>query len=311
MSFSSEVKDEVLRIRFKSSLEKTAQLCALTNSAGSITFGLGGKVGINYTTEHHGVGKLIAQLATGLYDVQSVIAVRQHASRPKVRLTLVRLTGEGCRKLLLDLGILKETDSQYELSRAVPKAFTADKKARKALLTGAFLGCGSIVSPAKGYHLEFACNSEDFALTIQAVLHSFDLEAKIAARKGNFMVYLKESEKISDFLALIGANASTLKFENARVVRNMRNYINRTSNCETANLQKTVQASVSQIECINTLKRKIGLEKLTQPLREMAELRLNNPDATLLELAELSGVSRSGVNYRLTKLIQMAHDVEN
>jgi DNA-binding protein WhiA len=128
-------------------------------------------------------------------------------------------------------------------------------------------------------------------------------------RKNSFVIYLKDGEMISDFLTLISASGSTLELENVRVVKSYRNYLNRTNNCEMANVQKTIRAAVQQIAMIQLIKKERGLETLPLPLREMAELRLNNPEATLETLSELAGVGRSGVNYRLNKLMKLAQEI--
>jgi DNA-binding protein WhiA len=128
-------------------------------------------------------------------------------------------------------------------------------------------------------------------------------------RKNSFVIYLKDGEMISDFLTLISASGSTLELENVRVVKSYRNYLNRTNNCEMANVQKTIRASVQQIAMIQLIKNEKGLETLPLPLREIAELRLNNPEATLETLSEMSGIGRSGVNYRLNKLMKIAQEI--
>jgi len=237
------------------------------------------------------------------------VEVRKH-DRLNARNTVVQLSGNGTKQLLLDAGALEETEDGIAIGEGVPDASLNTEEDRRMFLRGAFLGAGSVSDPNRGYHLEIVCRSEIFARKLLQLIQSFGLNAKSVLRKGNSVVYLKEGEGISEFLTLVGAAGSTLEFENTRVVKNVRNYINRTSNCETANMQKTAEAAVHQAQSILYIKENKGLEHLPLPLQEAAELRLNHPEATLSELAAISGMGRSAVNYRLTKLMQIAHDLQ-
>ena len=175
-------------------------------------------------------------------------------------------------------------------------------------MRGAFLCTGSMSDPVKGYHLELVTDNERKAFQIQQVIREFELDAKIIRRKKYFVVYLKEGSNIVDFLNICEAHVSLMQFENERIVKEMRNSINRRVNCETANISKTVNAASRQIEDIELIKRHYGLENLPDNLREMAEIRLEYPDVPLKELGELlePPVGKSGVNHRLRKLGEMA-----
>lgn len=309
MSFSSNAKDELAKLRVRKEKERLLILAGMTSTAGSLTLGMGGRIGVQYITENHSVGKYIAQLATGLYDMEASVAVREH-DRLNARNTVVQLSGNGAKQLLLDAGALEETEEGIAIGEGVPEGLLESGEDIRMFLRGAFLGAGSVSDPNRGYHLEIVCRSEIFADKLAALFHACGLGAKVMLRKGNSVVYLKESEGISEFLTLIGAAGSTLEFENTRVVKNVRNYINRTSNCETANMQKTAEAAVQQMQSILYIKENRGLESLPLPLQAAAELRLNHPEATLNELAAIAGMGRSAVNYRLTKLMQIAHDLQ-
>jgi len=309
MSFASSAKDELTKLRTRGEKERLLILAGMTSTAGSLTLGMGGRMGIQYVTENHSVGKYIAQLATGLYDLEASVEVRKH-DRLNARNTVVQLSGNGTKQLLLDAGALEETEDGIAIGEGVPDASLNTEEDRRMFLRGAFLGAGSVSDPNRGYHLEIVCRSEIFARKLLQLIQSFGLNAKSVLRKGNSVVYLKEGEGISEFLTLVGAAGSTLEFENTRVVKNVRNYINRTRNCETANMQKTAEAAVHQAQSILYIKENKGLEHLPLPLQEAAELRLNHPEATLSELAAISGMGRSAVNYRLTKLMQIAHDLQ-
>jgi DNA-binding protein WhiA len=308
MSFSSGVKDELVKIKLKGSAEKLSALCALTNTAGSLTIGRGGRVGLAYTSEVFSVGKYISQLAGSLYRLDASVSVREHKGL-NARSTTVRLSGEEVQRLLSDVGALVKIDDTVSIGSEVPAVFLEGEFSRRAFLRGAFLGSGSVNDPSHGYHLEIVCRQESFADTVSGVMRESGLNAKIMLRKNSFVIYLKDGEMISDFLTLISASGSTLELENVRVVKSYRNYLNRTNNCEMANVQKTIRASVQQIAMIQLIKNEKGLDTLPLPLREIAELRLNNPEATLETLSEMSGIGRSGVNYRLNKLMKIAQEI--
>ncbi|MBR6321684.1 MAG: DNA-binding protein WhiA [Lachnospiraceae bacterium] len=181
---------------------------------------------------------------------------------------------------------------------------------KKAYLRGLFLKCGSISDPEKIYHLEFACESRAFALRLKEFLTAYELRGKIVERKGHYVVYLKDSSQIADFLALVQASTSLFSLENTMVVKDVRNTVNRKVNCETANIRKTVSASLSQIEAIEYIRDHIGIEKLPAGLQETARLRIENPDDSLTQLGEKMNppIGKSGVNHRLRKLRRFAEE---
>ena len=178
------------------------------------------------------------------------------------------------------------------------------------LVKGAYLGAGSINNPEKKYHLEIGIKKKESAEKIRENLKQYDIKSNMIEKNNQYSIYLKDGEEISKFLALIGANKSVLKFEEIRVQREMNNKINRIVNCETANLNKTINASIEQIESIKKLKKSKKFEQLEEPLKEIAELRLKNPNASLVELGKMlkQPVGKSGVNYRLKKIMEMANE---
>lgn len=181
---------------------------------------------------------------------------------------------------------------------------------KKALIRGTFLGSGSINEPTKKYHLEILLKNKDVAQYIQNILKSFNIKAKILEM--NNTIYIKEGEEISKFLAFIGAQKAVLKYEEIRVMREIRNNVNRQVNCETANLNKTISASVMQIEAINYLKKIKKYEELQTNLQEIAELRLEYPEMSLKDLGNLleNPLGKSGVNHRLKKIIEIADEAK-
>ncbi|MEA5060351.1 MAG: DNA-binding protein WhiA [Clostridia bacterium] len=306
MSFASETKVELVKLRLKTEGEKRALLCALTYSAGSITLGRG-TLGVQYTTENIAVGELVARLAVDLYGVEAGMRLSE-SSRLRARCAVVRLAGPGCRALLLDAGCLGEEEETLTLGH-IPEALVGRDEDRRCYLRGAFLGAGSINDPSKGYHLEIVCRHERFAQELCALLAAYDLPARWSARKSAFVAYLKEGEMVSDFLTLIGAMNSTLAFEEARVMRQVSGSVNRIRNFEDANMNKAAAAAAVQLVDIEYIGSARGLDTLPEKLREAAELRLNNPEATLSELSELAEVSKSGLNHRFAKLSQWAQEL--
>ncbi len=184
---------------------------------------------------------------------------------------------------------------------------TQEELAIKALIRGIFLGSGSVNNPENKYHLEMILNTFQNAKIVKDILEKIQIHMKEMKRKSGYSLYLKEGEEISKFLAFIGANAAVLKFEEIRVLREMKNNINRKVNCETANLSKTINAAVKQIEAIKKLQREGKFESLSDNLKEIALLRLENPDASLAELGQMlkSPIGKSGVNHRLKQLEQL------
>jgi len=178
----------------------------------------------------------------------------------------------------------------------------------KAIIRGAFLGAGSVNNPESKYHLEIILSTDTNAEKMIKMLSEFTIQAKKLVRKNGYSIYIKDGEEISKLLALIGANSSVLKFEEIRVLRDMKNNINRKVNCETANLNKTVNAAVKQIEAIKKLKKTGEFENLSENLKEIAMLRLENPDASLIELGEMlkNPIGKSGVNHRLKQIENLA-----
>lgn len=184
---------------------------------------------------------------------------------------------------------------------------------RRSFLRGAFLTIGSISDPEKGYHLEFVCSNHEQAEQLQEIIATFKVEAKIIVRKKYFVVYIKEGAGIVEMLNIMGAHISLMELENLRIVKDMRNSINRRVNCEAANITKTVEASSNQMEDIAIVKEFYGFENLRDNLKEMAEIRLEYPDASLKELGEFlnPSVGKSGVNHRLRKLKKIADEIRS
>ena len=309
MSFSSKTKDEITKQKIKDEAERRAVLGALTHAAGSISLSREG-VGVRLVSENHNVARLYAQLANELYGLEWTISISQTEGL-NARNTIVKLTGENCRKLLQDAGCIgaDEQGADFLPNSNIPAALVAEDETRRAFIRGAFLGCGSITDPKKGYHLEFVCRREEFAYGLCELMYAYGINAKYTERKNNTIVYLKDGDDISDAITLVGGMNSTMEFEHARILRGVSNDLNRQRNFENANMQKAAEKAAQQLVDIELIAKEAGLNSLPPRLYAAAEARLNNPEATLNELAEMLDVSKSGINHRLNKLCEIANEL--
>lgn len=283
MSFSSEVREELAKHISTARHCQVAELSAIMHFCGQYGRDKDGKLTVGVQTENEAVVRKCFTLLKKTYNID----------------TNVGLTGEEQDSLLSKLG---------DLEAPVNPLIIKNSCCQRAYLRGAFLCIGSISDPEKGYHMEFVCANEPQALQLQDVIRSFDIDAKIVLRKKYHVVYLKEGSGIVDMLGVMEAHISLMNLENLRILKEMRNSINRRVNCETANIAKTVNAASKQLEDIMLIRDQYGLHNLQGNLREIAEVRLEYPEATLKELGEALDppVGKSGVNHRLRKLSELA-----
>lgn len=309
VSFASKTKKELTQIEAKHCCNR-AELSAVVRINGTLNI-QGHRVSLEVQTENAAIARRIYLLIKRLFGINSELLVRRKMRLKKNNVYLVRVPGRG-RDILKSLRIAGE-DGQYK--PGIDPSLVHSTCCARAYLRGAFLAGGSVNSPESGsYHLELAALYREHSEALRHLCNRFDLNAKWIERKNGYIVYVKEGEKITQFLNLIGAHQALLHFEDVRIVKDMRNSVNRIVNCETANLNKTISAAMRQVENIRLIEREIGLDQLSPRLRQVAELRLRHPDMSLKELGErLSGqkVSKSGVNHRLRKLNQIADKLRN
>lgn len=303
MSYASEVKKELTTLEVHFGNAK-AELMALIRMNGSL--GLSNhRFILNVQTENPATARRIYSLLKQFYDVESELLVRRKMKLKKNNLYIVRLN-KGSDYVLKDLDIL----DGFQLKETVPLDFLDDDAKVRSYLRGAFLATGSVNNPeTSSYHLEIYSLYEDHNQTIFEMMNRYSLNARTAKRRSGYITYLKEAEKIADFLSLIGATSSMLKFEDVRIMRDMRNSVNRIVNCENANFNKVADAANRQIESIKYLDKKIGLNNLPVKLQEIAIARMAHPEVSLKELGELvpgGPISKSGVNHRLRKIMEQA-----
>ena len=311
MSFSSRAKEELVNDKLKKPCCRLAALSALVQMSGSLQLA-GGKKRLRLTTESYAVARWGVQLAKSLYPLETEILVRERKRLGKNRSFAILMSGEAVEQVLFDTGLMSRTEEGYSLEGGVPAGLVQEECCRRAFLRGAFMGGGSISNPERGYHLEFVVRTERLAYELCDTLNAYELNAKVVLRKGSNVVYLKESEKITEFLTLIGAHGALLDLENVRIYKDFRNHLNRQVNCETANISKTVNAATRQIENIQYLIQHEVFRTLSPALRETAEARINNPEATLSELGQMLSepIGKSGVNHRLRRLENIALELK-
>lgn len=306
MSFAAEVKKELTGLAVQKNLAQ-AELAALIRMNGSLSLNNHQFV-LNVQTENAAIARRIFTLLKEHYGVRSELLVRRKMKLKKNNVYIVRLKQE-TQKILLDLDIMDGAMFQSYISNEIKQS---EKKTR-AYLRGAFLASGSVNNPETSrYHLEISSIYEEHNQDICDLLNQFDLNARTLERRNGYITYLKGAEKIADFLTLIGATNSMLKFEDVRIVRDMRNSVNRLVNCETANMNKTIDAASKQIENIHFIEATVGLQSLPEKLQEIAELRIQNPEISLKELGEMipsGAISKSGINHRIRKINDFADNL--
>lgn len=313
MSFSSKTKNELSRSISEKECCQYAELAALIRMSGTLQLVGLNKFNLIITTENASVARKIFKLFKILFKVNVEVMIRKNLKLKKNNNYLMVITHTmNSWEILRKLGILKEYEDAFDITYGIPKSIIKKRCCKRAYLRGAFLGGGSVSDPEKTYHLEFVTNSIEHSEDLKKLINSFKLSSKIVERKGNYVVYLKEGDQIVDLLNIIEAHQALLNLENIRVYKQMRNDINRIVNCETANLSKTVNASMKQIENIRRIKATVGLEYLPENLREIAELRLIYQDASLKELGQMLNppIGKSGVNHRLRKIEEVANNIK-
>jgi hypothetical protein len=288
MSFSSDVKEELARQFSKSRHCQIAELAAMLALDG---WANEGGTALDLHSDNYTLIQKYALLMQRVFEVDIHYPLQAHDIRRV-------------------LETLKWEPGQVGSDRA-SGLLLQNTCCRRAYIRGAFLAAGSISDPSKSYHFEIVCASMPQAMQLQELMNGFETDAKIVERKDRFVVYLKEGSQIVDMLNVMEAYVSLMNLENVRILKEMRNSVNRKVNCETANISKTVNAAVKQLEDIEKIRDTIGFDRLPAHLKEMALLRLEHPDAPLKELGGYLDppVGKSGVNHRLRRLSEIADEI--
>ena len=313
MSFSGDVKNELSMQISAARHCNLAELAAIVGMCGAVCISSFGRYKIRIRTENVTVARKCFTLLQKTFNIGSNVSVSLHKGN-KLGSQVYTVLVKDHDSVINILHALKLLDADGEVAECVSPAnllLVQKSCCRRAFIRGAFLAAGSISNPEKSYHFEIVCVSWERALQLQTLIHTFGPDAKIVQRKKHYIVYIKEGAQIVDMLNIMEAHISLMELENIRIVRDMRNNVNRKVNCETANINKTVNAAVRQMEDIRYLQASKGLEKLPVGLADIAVLRLAHPDASLKELGEMLDppVGKSGVNHRLRKLSQLAEEL--
>lgn len=299
MTFTSNVKNEICALETQN-IEEISELSAIIrNSYVDADF-------IRINTENILVAERIYKLITKLYDIMPKIIVRKGYNYNKNYLYILEIKESEL--------ITKELNVEK-----IPKEYmVADEEQIRAYLRGLFLIKGSVNDPQKSrYHLEFTVDSQEYADFILKILEQYNINAKTINRENNYMIYIKEAEKISDFLKIIGASKAVLYFEDIRIYRDHANMINRINNCEQANVDKIINTAYEQIRNIEKIEQKASLDILSAKEREVALYRKKYPDVSLVELSEImtietgNKITKSGVYHRLNKIKEIADKISN
>lgn len=312
MSFSKEVKEELSRQVSPARHCRIAEIAAIISLCGNIMINQNDEYCIQIHTENLPVARKCFTLLKKTFNINTEISVKRnkYLRRSKTYILTVKNKKESLRvlqatKLLNEFGEIKENLS------VVNNLVVQNTCCKRSFLRGAFLASGSISDPEKTYHFEIALATMPKAVQIKEMLEAFGIEAKIIMRKKYYVVYVKEGSLIVEALAVMEAHVALMNFENVRILKEMRNSINRQVNCETANINKTVVAATKQMEDIIYIKETVGFGELTEGLEEIARVRLEYPEASLKELGSLLNppIGKSGVNHRLRKLSIIAEQI--
>ena len=310
MSFSSEVKEELSRHTGTARHCQIPEFAAIAGLCGRISSAGDGSVTLVISTENEIVARKCFTLLRKTFNINACNPVNIDEIK---RGNVYEIKIDDSEQVIRILQTLKV----YEDGRVANAKWLVNPMliqmtcCKRAFIRGAFLASGSISDPNKFYHLEIVCDTPSQACQIRDVMNTFGAEAKVIQRKKYYVVYVKEGTQISDLLNVMEAGVALMNFENVRIVKEMRNSVNRQVNCETANLNKTVSAAVRQIEDIERIRDTVGLEYLAPGLRAVAIARLENPDMNLKDLGEILDppVGKSGVNHRLRKIGEIAAEL--
>lgn len=314
MFFSKEIRDEITDIKIYDDNEIIALLSGVFMFCGSVVIKGNGKLSFQINTESITVAKKVSLLFKKMFSITLELYQKNNYNFNKEKIYTLEYTHtlNEISNILKKIFVLNEDSSGIISIRSdIDEIITKNENVVKSFLRGAYMMSGSIADPEKSYHLEFISHDFTFSQNFSALLNESNIKSNITQRKESFIIYIKESESISDLLNLIGAHKSMFKFEDIRIKKQVRNNINRIVNCETANLSKIAKTYVRQKKAIQYILNKKGLSFLPNELRQIAILRLENEDDSLKELGEKlpNPVSKSVVNRRLSKIEKIAQQI--
>lgn len=316
MSFSQDVKDEL------SKQLNTARHCRLAELAAILSYNgqlgrTGSRVYLRLQTESIAVARKYFTLIKKTFNMNMDLSIKMNSNIRGNRIYTLYVRDTECVNRILQAVKLSMINREEEKSNKLDELGKPDQRiiqnvcCKRAFIRGAFLSSGSMSNPKKAYHLEIVISNQEKAEQLQDIILAFSIDAKIVIRKKNFVVYIKEGSQIVELLNVMEAHVALMDLENVRILKEMRNQVNRQVNCEAANISKTVVASTKQIEDIIYIRDAIGFDKLTEGLEDIARLRIQHPEASLKELGTMliPSIGKSGVNHRLRKLSMIADHI--
>ena len=311
MSFSGNVKEELSHHLGSARHCRIAETAAIISICGGVMIDSRGRYSLKIHTENLSVARKCFTLLTKTFNIRTDIAIRTNRMKGSASYYIVVKEHDAALRILQATKLIDQYGEVEEELSVVRNIVIQETCCKRAFIRGAFLASGSMSDPEKSYHFEIVCATREKAEQIQKIMKCFELDGKIVLRKKSFVVYLKEGSQIADVLNVMEAHVALMEFENVRILKDMRNTVNRKVNCETANINKTVSAAVKQIDDIRYIQETKGLDKLPEGLKDMALTRLTYPEASLKELGSLltPPVGKSGVNHRLRKLSEMAEEL--
>lgn len=321
MSFAMDTKMEVLKSDIDNDCCSIAFLSAIIKCSGELSISSNHQIKVEIYTELVDLFDKIKKIIEQYYGQECKMSVMEETNISKSSRYKITLPSDITNQLLKDLGIMSlDQDGLLTIENGISEFIIADDCCKRSYVKGAFVSCATSNIIIKnydneksnsGYHLEFVFNFEKIAHDFIELLKYFEIPAKLTIRKNTPIVYIKEYQLICDTLALVGANKAVLDLQNEAAIRELRNNVNRQNNCLNANLNKTVKASVRQLNAIKNIQENQGLESLDEGLMELALLRLANPEASLEELRKLSTepLTKSGINHRFARLLKISDDI--
>lgn len=312
MSFSQEVKVELSKHINAARHCQIAEIAAIFSMCGRILISDKDKYTIKIHTENITVARKFFSLIRKAFNINPEISIRRHANIKRSKNYTITVKEHSISLLILKATKLMNESGQIGENLSITSNLvTQNVCCKRAFIRGAFLASGSISDPKKTYHYEIVVTSKPKAVQLKEIINSFSIDAKIVMRKKYYVVYIKEGSQIVDLLNVMEAHISLMNLENVRILKEMRNSINRQVNCETANINKTVIAATKQIDDIIYIKDTVGLSEISEGLEDIATLRIEYPEASLKELGALlsPSIGKSGVNHRLRKLSIIADNL--
>ena len=312
ITFSAKLKEELSRQWSVARHCQIAEIAAIVSMCGKVTIDSRERYSVKVRTENISVARKYFTLLRKTFNIETEVFVATNKSNENVSYTVLVKKHEDAISVLQASKLIDHDGEIAEEFSIVKNLVVQHTCCRRAFIRGAFLAAGSMSNPEKSYHIEIVCTAMKKAEQLQNIINSFGLDAKVVVRKKTYVVYLKEGSQIVDLLNIMEAPVTLMEMENIRILKEMRNSVNRKVNCETANINKTVSAAMKQVNDIRYIRDTIGLKELPEGLREIAELRLEYPNETLKELGDLlsTPLGKSGVNHRLRKLSEMAEHLK-